>query len=117
MLPLESEITPTALAFWVGIVVALIHYTIRRRVIELFGVGFGMIVVGSVVQWWFTDYIAAYGLYIGIAGISYLVVTAIILVFKAVQYSASILSRAVVHSIEPQQSQGQKLLECQCTCR
>jgi len=115
MLPLESEITPTALAFWVGIVVALIHYAIRRRVIELFGVGFGMIVVGSAVQWWATNYIAAYGLYIGIAGISYLVVSAIILVFKAVQYSANILSRAVVHSVE--QYQGQKLLECQCTCR
>jgi len=116
MLPLENTITSTATAFWVGIVVALIHYAIRRRVVELFGTGFGMIIVGSVVQWWATDYIAAYGLYIGIAGISYLVVTAIILVFKAVQYSAGILSRAVVHSVG-QQSQGQKLLECQCTCR
>ncbi|ADJ54256.1 hypothetical protein HAV1_gp33 [Hyperthermophilic Archaeal Virus 1] len=116
MLPLENTVTSTATAFWVGIVVALIHYAIRRRVVELFGTGFGMIIVGSVVQWWATNYIAAYGLYIGIAGISYLVVSAIILVFKAVQYSANILSRAVVHSAE-QQPQGQKLLECQCTCR
>jgi hypothetical protein len=116
MLPLEGTVTSTATAFWVGIVIALVHYAIRRRVIELFGTGFGMIIVGSVVQWWATDYIAAYGLYIGIAGISYLVVSAIILVFKAVQYSANILSRTVIHSTEQQQYQRQKLLECQCTC-
>lgn len=115
MLPLYPELPTTATAFWVGIVIALIHYAIRRRVVELFGTGFGMVVVGSVVQWWGQGIIAAFGLYIGTAGISYLVVSAIILVFKAVQYGVDILSRAVVHSAE-QQPQGQKLLECKCTC-
>jgi hypothetical protein len=113
MLPLYTEAPITAYIFWIGIAVAFVHYVIRRRVVELFGTGFGLIVVGSVVQWWFTNYIAAYGLYIGIVGVSYLVVSAIILVFKAVQYSASVLSRAVVHT-EPQ---GQKLMECRCTCQ
>jgi hypothetical protein len=114
MLPLEGTITSTATAFWVGIVVALIHYVIRRKVVELFGTGFGLIVVGSTVQWWGQGIIAASGLWMGTAGISYLVVSAIILVLKAVQYSADILSRAVVHSAEPQ---GQKLMECKCTCQ
>jgi len=114
MLPLYPELPATATSFWVGIVVAVIHYIIRRRVVELFGTGFGMIVVGSAVQWWGQGIIAAFGLYIGTAGISYLVVSAIILVLKAVQYSASVLSRAVVQSAEPQ---GQKLMECRCTCQ
>jgi len=41
------------------------------------------------------------------------VVSAIVLVLKAVQYSADVLSRTVVHSAE----QGQRLLECRCTCQ
>jgi len=41
------------------------------------------------------------------------VVSAIILVLKAVQYSADVLSRTVIHSTE----QGQRLLECKCTCQ
>jgi uncharacterized membrane protein YvlD (DUF360 family) len=114
MLPLEGTITSTATAFWVGVVIAIIHYVIRRRVVELFGTGFGLIVVGSTVQWWGQGIIAASGLWMGTAGISYLVVSAIILVLKAVQYSADILSRAVVHSAEPK---GQKLMECKCTCQ
>jgi hypothetical protein len=51
----------------------------------------------------------------GTAGISYLVVSAVVLVFKAVQYSADVLSRTVLYSA--QEPQGQKLMECQCTCR
>ncbi len=114
MLLLYPDLPATATAFWVGIVIAVVHYVIRRRVVELFGTGFGMIVVGSAVQWWGQGVIAAFGLYIGTAGISYLVVSAIILVLKAVQYSADVLSRTVVHSAEPQ---GQKLMECRCTCQ
>ena len=105
MLPLENTITSTATAFWAGVIIALVHYAIRRKVIELFGTGFGMIVVGSAVQWWGQGIIAAFGLYIGTAGISYLVVSAVILVFKAVQYSVDILSRTVIHSTK-QQPQG-----------
>jgi hypothetical protein len=116
MLPLYPDMPTTATAFWAGIVIALIHYAVRRRVVELFGTGFGMIVAGSAVQWWGQGIIAAFGLWIGIAGISYLAVSAIILVLKAVQYSADVLSRTAVHSAE-QQTQEQKLLECQCTCR
>jgi hypothetical protein len=41
-------------------------------------------------------------------------VSAIILVLKAVQYSADVLSRTVIHSAE---TQGQRLLECRCTCQ
>jgi hypothetical protein len=115
MLPLYPELPTTATVFWVGFVVALVHYAIRRRVVELFGTGFGLIVVGSVVQWWGQGIIAAFGLWMGTAGISYLVVSAIILVFKAVQYSASLLSRAVVYTA--QEPQGQKLMECRCTCQ
>jgi hypothetical protein len=115
MLPLDSTFTLTPTAFWTGILIALIHYTVRRRVVEVFGTGFGMIVVGSVIQWWGQGIIAAFGLFIGTAGISYLVVSAIILVLKAVQYSASVLSRTVLYSI--QEPQGQKLLECKCTCQ
>ena len=113
MLPLYPEIPITAMAFWVGIVVAVVHYVLRRRVVELFGTGFGLIVAGSAVQWWGQGIIAAFGLWIGTAGISYLVVSAIILVLKAVQYSADVLSRTVIHSTE----QGQRLLECRCTCQ
>jgi len=113
MLPLYPEIPITAMAFWVGIVVAVVHYILRRRVVELFGVGFGLIVAGSTVQWWGQGIVAAFGLWMGTAGISYLVVSAIILVLKAVQYSADVLSRTVVHSTE----QGQRLLECKCTCQ
>jgi len=101
------------MAFWVGIVVAVVHYVLRRRVVELFGTGFGLIVAGSAVQWWGQGIIAAFGLWMGTAGISYLVVSAIILVLKAVQYSADVLSRTVVHSTE----QSQRLLECRCTCQ
>jgi hypothetical protein len=115
MLPLYPELPTTAAAFWVGIVIAVVHYIIRRRVVELFGTGFGLIVVGSAVQWWGQGITAAFGLWMGTAGISYLVVSAIILVFKAVQYSASVLSRAVVHTA--QEPQGQKLMECRCTCQ
>jgi hypothetical protein len=113
MLPLYPEIPTTAIAFWVGIVVAVVHYVLRRRVVELFGTGFGLIVAGSAVQWWGQGIIAAFGLWMGTAGISYLVVSAIILVLKAVQYSADVLSRTVIHSTE----QGQRLLECRCTCQ
>jgi hypothetical protein len=113
MLPLYPEIPTTAIAFWVGIVVAVVHYILRRRVVELFGTGFGLIVAGSAVQWWGQGIIAAFGLWMGTAGISYLVVSAIILVLKAVQYSADVLSRTVIHSTE----QGQRLLECKCTCQ
>jgi len=113
MLPLYPEIPITAMAFWVGIVVAVVHYILRRRVVELFGVGFGLIVAGSAVQWWGQGVIAAFGLWMGTAGISYLVVSAIVLVLKAVQYSADVLSRTVIHSTE----QGQRLLECRCTCQ
>ena len=113
MLPLYPDLPTTAMAFWVGIVVAVVHYVLRRRVVELFGVGFGLIVVGSAVQWWGQGIIAAFGLWMGTAGISYLVVSAIILVLKAVQYSADVLSRTVIHSTE----QGQRLLECRCTCQ
>ena len=52
MLPLYPDLPTTATAFWVGIVVAVVHYVLRRRVVELFGTGFGLIVVGSAVQWW-----------------------------------------------------------------
>ena len=114
MLPLYPEIYPTAMAFWVGVVAALIHYAVRRRVVELFGTGFGMIVVSSAVHWWTPGIIGALMLYLGYAGIAYIIISAIILVFKAVQYSANVLSRTVVHSAEPQ---GQKLLECRCTCQ
>ena len=114
MLPLYPEIPITAMAFWVGIVVAVVHYVLRRRVVELFGTGFGLIVVGSAVQWWGQGIISAFGLWMGTAGISYLVVSAIILVIKAVQYSADVLSRTVVHSAE---TQGQRLMECRCTCQ
>jgi len=115
MLPLYPELPTTAVVFWVGVVIALVHYIIRRRVVELFGTGFGLIVVGSVVQWWGQGIIAAFGLWIGISGVSYLVVSAIILVLKAVQYSASVLSRTVLYSA--QEPQGQKLMECRCTCQ
>jgi hypothetical protein len=115
MLPLYPEIPITAMAFWVGIVVAVVHYILRRRVVELFGTGFGLIVAGSAVQWWGQGIVAAFGLWIGTAGISYLVVSAIILVLKAVQYSADVLSRTVVHTA--QEHQGQRLLECRCTCQ
>ena len=114
MLPLYPEIYPTVAAFWVGVVAALIHYAVRRRVVELFGTGFGMVVVSSAVHWWTSGIIGALVLYLGYAGIAYIIISAIILVFKAVQYSASILSRAVTYSAEPQ---GQKLLECKCTCQ
>ena len=119
MLPLYPEVYPTAMAFWIGAVAALSHYAVRRRVVELFGAGFGMIVVSSVGNWWLPGILGALMLYLGYAGIAYIVTSAIILVFKAVQYSANILSRAVVydavtHSAEPQ---GQKLLECRCTCQ
>jgi len=114
MLPLYPELPTTATAFWVGIVVAVVHYILRRRVVELFGTGFGLIVAGSAVQWWGQGVIAAFGLWMGTAGISYLVVSAIILVLKAVQYSADVLSRTVVHSAD---AQGQRLLECRCTCQ
>ena len=115
MLPLYPEIPTTAIAFWVGIVVAVVHYILRRRVVELFGTGFGLIVAGSAVQWWGQGIIASFGLWIGTAGISYIVVSAIVLVLKAVQYSANILSRTVVHTA--QEHQGQRLLECRCTCQ
>ena len=115
MLPLYPEIPITAMAFWVGIVVAVVHYILRRRVVELFGTGFGLIVAGSAVQWWGQGIVAAFGLWMGTAGISYLVVSAIILVLKAVQYSADVLSRTVVHTA--QEHQGQRLLECRCTCQ
>ena len=115
MLPLYPDLPTTATAFWVGIVVAIVHYILRRRVVELFGVGFGLIVAGSAVQWWGQGIVAAFGLWIGTAGVSYLVVSAIILVLKAVQYSANILSRTVVHTA--QEHQGQRLLECRCTCQ
>jgi hypothetical protein len=114
MLPLYPELPTTATAFWIGIVVALVHYGIRRRVVELFGTGFGLIVAGSAVQWWGQGIVAASGLWMGTAGISYLVVSAIILVLKAVQYSADVLSRTLLYSAEPQ---GQKLMECKCTCQ
>ena len=113
MLPLYPEIPITATAFWIGIVVAVVHYRLRRRVVELFGTGFGLIIAGSTVQWWGQGIIAASGLWMGTVGISYLVVSAIILVLKAVQYSADVLSRTVIHSTE----QGQRLLECKCTCQ
>jgi len=113
MLPLYPDLPTTAMAFWVGIVVAVVHYILRRRVVELFGTGFGLIVAGSAVQWWGQGIIAAFGLWMGTAGISYLVVSAIVLVLKAVQYSADVLSRTVIHSTE----QGQRLLECKCTCQ
>ena len=115
MLPLYPEIPITATAFWIGIVVAVVHYILRRRVVELFGTGFGLIVAGSTVQWWGQGVIAAFGLWMGTAGISYIVVSAIILVLKAVQYSADVLSRTVVHTA--QEHQGQKLIECRCTCQ
>jgi hypothetical protein len=115
MLPLYPDLPTTATAFWVGIVVAVVHYVLRRRVVELFGVGFGLIVAGSAVQWWGQGIVAAFGLWMGTAGISYLVVSAIVLVLKAVQYSANILSRTVVHTA--QEHQGQRLLECRCTCQ
>jgi hypothetical protein len=114
MLPLYPDLPTTAMAFWVGIVVAVVHYVLRRRVVELFGTGFGLIVVGSAVQWWGQGIIATFGVLVGFVGISYLVVSAIILVLKAVQYSADVLSRTVVHSVE---TQGQRLLECRCTCQ
>ena len=113
MLPLYPEIPITAMAFWVGIVVAVVHYVLRRRVVELFGTGFGLIIAGSTVQWWGQGIIATFGVLVGFVGISYLVVSAIILVLKAVQYSADVLSRTVVHSTE----QGQRLIECKCTCQ
>ena len=59
MLPLYPEIPITAMAFWVGIVVAVVHYVLRRRVVELFGTGFGLIIAGSTVQWWGQGIIAA----------------------------------------------------------
>ena len=113
MLPLYPELPTTATAFWVGIVVAAVHYIVRRRVVELFGTGFGLIIVGSTVQWWGHGVIATFGVWMGMAGISYIVVSGIILVLKAVQYSADVLSRTVIHSTE----QGQRLLECRCTCQ
>jgi hypothetical protein len=113
MLPLYPDLPTTATAFWVGIVVAVVHYVLRRRVVELFGTGFGLIIAGSTVQWWGQGIIATFGVLVGFVGISYLVVSAIILVLKAVQYSADVLSRTVIHSTE----QGQRLLECRCTCQ
>ena len=115
MLPLYPDLPTTATAFWVGIAVAVVHYVLRRRVVELFGTGFGLIVAGSAVQWWGQGIIAAFGLWMGTAGISYLVVSAIMLVLKAVQYSADVLSRTVVHTA--QEHQGQRLIECKCTCQ
>jgi len=114
MLPLYPDLPTTAMAFWVGIVVAVVHYVLRRRVVELFGTGFGLIIAGSTVQWWGQGIIATFGVLVGFVGISYLVVSAIILVLKAVQYSADVLSRTVVHSAD---AQGQRLLECRCTCQ
>jgi len=114
MLPLYPDLPTTATAFWVGIVVAVVHYILRRRVVELFGTGFGLIIAGSTVQWWGQGIIATFGVLVGFVGVSYLVVSAIILVLKAVQYSADVLSRTVVHSAEVQ---GQRLLECRCTCQ
>jgi hypothetical protein len=115
MLPLYPEIYPTALAFWAGVVAAVVHYVVRRRVVELFGTGFGMIVVSSAGNWWTSGIIAAFFLYLGYVGIAYMMISGIILVLKAVQYSASVLSRSVVYSAE--QPQGQKLMECRCTCQ
>ncbi len=115
MLPLYPEVYPTAAAFWAGILAALIQYAVRRRVVELFGTGFGMIVVGSAVHWWAPNPIGAFALYLGYAGIAYITISAIILILKAVQYSASVLSYAVMHSV--QEPQVQKLLECRCTCQ
>ena len=115
MLPLYPDLPTTATAFWVGIVIAIVHYVLRRKVVELFGTGFGLIVAGSAVQWWGQGIVAAFGLWMGTAGISYLMVSAIVLVLKAVQYSADILSRTVVHTA--QEHQGQKLVECKCTCQ
>jgi len=114
MFPLYPELPATATAFWIGIVISLAHYVIRRRVVELFGTGFGMIIVGSSVQWWGQGITAAFGLYIGTAGVSYLIVSSIILVFKAVQYSANVFSHTIMHTA---QEQGQKLMECKCICQ
>jgi len=66
------------------------------------------------VQWWGQGIIATFGVLVGFVGISYIVVSAIILVLKAVQYSADVLSRTIIHSAE---TQGQRLLECRCTCQ
>jgi hypothetical protein len=115
MLPLYPEIYPTALAFWAGIAAAVVHYIIRRRVVELFGFGFGAIVVGSAVNWWASGVVAGFALYLGYAGIAYLMISGIILVLKAVQFSASVLSHAVLYSV--QEPQEQRLLECRCTCQ
>jgi hypothetical protein len=120
MLPLYPELYPTVIAFWAGVLAAVVHYIIRRRVVELFGMGFGLIVVSSAGNWWASGIIAGFFLYLGYAGIAYMMISGIILVLKAVQYSASVLSRTVVYSVvysAEQQSQGQKLMECRCTCQ
>jgi hypothetical protein len=117
VLPLYSEVYPTALSFWVGVLVALIHYTVRRRVVELFGTGFGTIVVSSAVHWWTSGIIGALMLYLGYVGIAYIIISAIILMLKAVQYSADVLSRTVIYAYTAQEHQGQRLSECKCICQ
>ena len=86
----------TTISLWVGVGIALLHYTIRRNWVELFGTGFGLLIVGSTMQVLGCCEIALMGLWLGDFGISYIVVSAIIALFLAIQHGVKVFMYRVL---------------------
>jgi hypothetical protein len=94
MYPFGLDTTTTSLG--VGVSVALLHYAIRRNWVELFGTGFGLLIVGSTMQVLGCCAIALMGLWLGDFGISYIVVSAIIALFLAIQHGMKVFMYRVL---------------------
>jgi len=80
----------TTISLWVGVGIALLHYAVRRNWVELFGTGFGLLIVGSTMQVLGCCAVAAMGLWLGDFGISYIVVSAIIAMFLAIRHGMKV---------------------------
>jgi hypothetical protein len=86
----------TTISLWVGVGVALLHYAVRRNWVELFGTGFALIIIGSTMQVLGCCVIALMGLWFGDFGISYMVVSAIIALFLAIQHGVKVFMYRVL---------------------
>ena len=94
MYPFGLDTTTTSL--WVGVGIALLHYAVRRNWVELFGTGFALIIIGSTMQVLGCCEIALMGLWLGDFGISYIVVSAIIALFLAIQHGVKVFMYRVL---------------------
>jgi len=92
--------TITTIALWVGALIALAHYAMRKNWVELFGTGIALLVVGSTIQALGQGYVALTGVVLGHFGISYLVIAAITAILLAVKHGVKVFVQRLMSKTE-----------------